>query len=757
MAAAREAVLGRREHEMSTPARGKREWGAYGLVAVAIALGAVVFIDRDKPTTKEQSERAGMLFRVFRDEDVTRITIDHRGKNGSEKIELVKEGDDWKMTSPRAGAGIDPTTVSGFLNTLRGARPKRAVSEVKAGERAQFGLDAPRATAEIVMKGVTLKIALGGVPTGAQTDDAGISDAYLEVAPYGDQKGGVFVVESDVAAVLDRSADAYREPKLVAPLLSQASKIDVSGYVHLERALHGSWHLPGSVRADADVADGLFLAIYELKASPFVPDSTPIDTSKGATIDATMKDGKRVLVAFGGACPVDSALVVAQARGDRLDTGCVHPTVTDRLKWPSEKYVDEHAFALIAGAMSAKISEIESVVVESAGKKVLEAERRSDGLHLRVPNDEQVEKGPTESYLGRLAGVAGSIVKSPDLKALGLDPPAGKATIRRLVESRNVGDAGQESWEQVVEIGTPDPVAKVVHVRRLDDGAVLRVPLELADPILPSAARSLRSNVLVALSAESITRVSAHPAGDQAWELKKSGSAWSLESPKGLGTDPSTANALATDLATLACLRFLEKDDGTFGAVQSTIEIERTVPETDGGAPEKTLVVELGNPAKDGIPARIKGTDAICVLPAAKVASVLKPPFDVRHVEFDPTFHGTRLVFTHDKSVHTIVFDGATKTWNESSDAGTSVLAGKLGDLAHGLRASSLVHLGPAKPEEGFASPTLVIEGFDGTTKKKSLRIGAVGPASTFYARVDGTDATYTIAKADIDQILKNL
>lgn len=742
---------------MATPARSKAEWVSYGLVAVAIAMGTLVFVDRDKPTTKEQSERAGMLFRVFRDEDVTRITIDHRTKNGNEKIELVKEGDDWKMTSPRAGAGIDPTTVSGFLNTLRGARSKRSVSEVKPGERAQFGLDAPRATAEIVMKGVTLKIALGGVPTGAQTDDAGISDAYLEVAPYADQKGGVYVVESDVAAVLDRSADAYREPKLVAPLVSQASKVDVSGYVHLERALHGSWHLPGGVRADADAADGLFLAIYEMKASPFVPDSTPVDTSKGAVVDAAMPDGKSVVLAFGGACPVDSALVVAQARGARLDTGCVHPTVTDRLKWPSEKYVDEHAFALIAGTMTAKTSEIESIVVESAGKKVLDAERRSDGLHLRIPSEEQIEKGATDAYLGRLASISGSIVKTPDLKAIGLDPPAGKATIRRLVESRNIGDAGKESWEQVIDIGTPDPVAKVVHVRRVDDGAILRVPIELADPILPSAARSLRSNVLVSLSAESITRVSAHPAGDQAWELKKSGSAWTLESPKGLGTEASTANALATDLATLACLRFLEKDDGTFGPVQSTIEVERTVPVTDGGAPDKSFVIELGTPAKDGIPARIRGNDAICILPAAKVAALMKPPFDILHVAFDPTFHGTRLVFTHDKSVHTIAFDPATKTWNEAGDAGTSIIAGKLGDGAHGLRAASIVHLGPAKPEEGFGTPTLVVEGFDGTTKKKTLRIGAVGPASTFYARVEGTDATYTIARADIDEILKNL
>ncbi|MGZ3423035.1 MAG: DUF4340 domain-containing protein [Polyangiales bacterium] len=729
-----------------------KEYVSYGLIAAAIGLGVLVFVDRDKPTTKEQGERAGMLLRVFRDEDVTRITLVRKG----EKLELVKEGDLWNMTSPRTGR-VDQLAVMGFMNTLRGARSQRSLGEVKGGERAQLGLDAPRSTAEIVMKGLTLKLSLGGPATGAQTDDAGVASAYVEIAPYGDQKGGVYVVEPDVVAVLDRPSDAFRETSLTGHLSSQYSKLDVSGIVHLDRGAHGTWRLPSGLRADPDVADGLFLAMYEMKAAPFVPDSTPVDTSKGATIEATLTDGGKVVIAFGGACPVDPTLVVAQARGTATETGCIHPTIADRLKWPAEKYVDPHAFGLIHGNMTVKTSEIESVVVESAGKKVLDAERRSDGLHVRVPSEAQVDKNPTDTYLARLASIAGTVVQSPDLAALGLASPAGKVTIRRLVEARAVGDAGQEVWEQVVEIGTPNLAEKVVHLRRVDDGAVLRVALELADPILAGAARSLRSEVLLPLNAESITRVNVHPDGDFPWELHKSGSVWDLKTPTGLGTDPSTANAIATDLATLACLRWIEKDDGTFGSVRSTVDVERVVPQADGGGPPSTFKLEIGVPAKDGVPARLAGTDAICVLPAAKLASVLKPPFDVHNLQFDPTFHGKRLVFTRDKTSRAIAFDEASKTWNDAGDAGTSVLAAKLGDAARGLRAASLVHLGPAKPEEGFSTPTLVIEGFDDQAKKKTLRIGAAGPSNTFYARVEGTDATYTINKADVDELLKNL
>jgi hypothetical protein len=233
---------------------------------------------------------------------------------------------------------------------------------------------------------------------------------------------------------------------------------------------------------------------------------------------------------------------------------------------------------------------------------------------------------------------------------------------------------------------------------------------------------------------------------------------WNIESPPGLGADPTAASRIATDLASLACIRFLDKDDGSFGAKpRATIDVERsTPPDGDAGA-ESKITLEIGAEAKDGVLVRIKGHDPICVLPAEKIAAVMRPPFDSGNVHFDPSAHGRRLAVTHDKRTHSILFDDATKQWRDEGDAGSDLVARKLGDAIHDLRATAIVRLGAPTKEEGFDAPTLVIEGFDGTTKKKTLRIGAPGPGGTFYARVDSTDATYLVNKADVDEILKNL
>ncbi len=92
----------------------RSELVSYGLIAAAVGLAVVVVVDRDRPTTKEQVARAGMLLRVFRPDDITRISIDRRGA----KVELVREGDAWKMVAPRV-ARTDFLAVTSLVNALR--------------------------------------------------------------------------------------------------------------------------------------------------------------------------------------------------------------------------------------------------------------------------------------------------------------------------------------------------------------------------------------------------------------------------------------------------------------------------------------------------------------------------------------------------------------------------------------------------------------------------------------------------------------
>jgi len=763
------------------------DYVSWGLIAGAVALGVVYVLDRDAPTTKEQASRAGLLLRVFRPDEITRITVERRTEKGGEKVELVREGDAWKMTSPRI-AKTDYLAVTSFLQALQGARSERALGKVTGGERAQLGLDAPRAKIEIAMKGVTLHLALGAAAPGTSTD-GGVAPAYVEVAPYGDEKGGVFVVEPDVAAALSRSADAFREPSLLSNQSSTTfTRIEVKNGLILDRSPHGAWRIPtgvpgAPVRAGADAVDGLLRAFYELKADPFVPDTTPVDLSKGGTVEITQLDGVKLVVVFGGACPTDSRLVVAQAKTTPPSTGCVPPVVADRITAPAAMYVDGRAFGLLPGSESAKISEIESIVVEAGGAKIIDAERRGDGLHLRVPSDEQVEKEATDRFLARVAAVSGFVVPTPDLAALGLAPAAGKVTIRRRVDKLTLGasatDAGSEVWDQVVELGAPmpaDPAKKdgpqVVHLRRLDDGAVLRVPLELAQPIRITAAQELRNPNLLSIQADTIVRVAVKHPGDPGFEVAKKSGSWELVSPKGLGADGSAVSTLTSTLSTLLCQRWAaEKDDGSFGfaAPSLTIELERTAPAASDASPDQSsFTLELGKESNDssgGVYARVKGRDPICVLPLGKRDILLKPPVDFRNVGFDP-LQTPRITALRGNRSRTVVYNDVSKSWSDASDAGSELIARKLADAFRGLRAEGLLHLGPARPDEGLDTPALVIEGVSessgapASSKKKRLVIGGVGKLAdlpVYFVRVDGVDATWAVLRSDIDTILSLL
>jgi len=743
------------------------QYVSYGLIAVAGALTVIAVVDRDRPTTKEQSSRAGLLLRVFRPEEITRVTFDKRG----EKIEIVREGDAWKMTAPRIAA-VDFLAATSFLNALQGARSERALGNVQPNERAQLGLDAPRARVEIAMKGVTLRLALGGVAAGAAESDAGGLASYVEVAPYGDEKGGVFVVGPEVAAALDRTADSFREPSLLGGRQSPTfSRIEVKregGNVIVERGANGSWRLPGGARASADAVDGLLLALYELKAAPFVADNTPVDPSKGGTIEIT-SSGDKLQVSFGGPCPADPKLVVARREATPPIVGCVPSVVTERLAAPPSVYVDTRAFWLQPGGETAKTSEIESIVVEIGGVKTIDAERRGDGLHLRVPNDEQVEKDATDRYLGRVAAVAGTIVTPPDLAPLGLSPPAGRVIIRRRISAAMLGpaavDGGSGLFEQVVELGNPVDVegARVVHLRRLDDGVVLRVPLELAQPLRASASHELRNPNLVSLTGDSITRVHVRPAdGALAFDMVRKSGFWELVAPTGFGADASTAGNITSTLGTLLCLRWAaEKDDGTFGLDKPSvvIELEREAkPVADGGAAETSLTIELGKESPDatgGVFARVRGRDPVCVLPIGKRDVLLKPPVDYRNVGFDPS-QTPRIAVTAGKRHRVIQYSDVTKAWSDASDAGggADFLARKLADAIRGMRAEGLVHLGPARPDEGLDTPVLILDG-SGTAKKKIIvgGPGRLGDTPVQYVRVEGVDATWAVTRGDVDAI----
>jgi hypothetical protein len=86
-----------------------------------------------------------------------------------------------------------------------------------------------------------------------------------------------------------------------------------------------------------------------------------------------------------------------------------------------------------------------------------------------------------------------------------------------------------------------------------------------------------------------------------------------------------------------------------------------------------------------------------------------------------------------------------------------------VGTALDALRADEALHLGPARPDEGFGAPTLAIEVTflpDAGSRERRIRIGQptmVRKERMFFARLDGVDVTYAIARDRISPLLDAL
>ncbi|MFI5298716.1 MAG: hypothetical protein ACHREM_11515, partial [Polyangiales bacterium] len=534
--------------------------------------------------------------------------------------------------------------------------------------------------------------------------------------------------------------------------------------------------------------------------------STPVDESKGGHLEAQIHDGAKLALSFGGQCPIAGAerATVLKIQAPAPLTACVPKLVTDRLLRPAIDYVDPHPFGLLFGAETAKISEIESLKIVRGDKTLLDAERRSDGLHLRAPSDTQADKDATDRLLGSLARLHGKVIGrwavDADLATFGLVKPEVVVTLRRRVDPMTAGnarfanDAGIEVWEQTLKLSEPIEIAdtgagtavtgakrKIVRVLRVDDGAVIELPLADAALLEEGAARMLRSPNLADLSEATIASVEVKPAASAAdvdgaaavaWRLDRNNGSVLLTSPTGLGTDAEIAASIARELSSMTCVQWVaDADDGTFGfaAPSATITVRRK-PVGDAKAGD-SIAIELGAVAiQGGVYARVVGSPPVCLLAEAKRDAILRLPADRGAIGFRGEI-ASKLVVSNGTKTRTLAF-GPDKVWRDVSHGETAggaadLSARKLADALVALRSEAIVHLGAALPDEGVTDPKrakLVVEavlatGVGGAGKPRRLVIGAegkLGSKSVYFARIDGVDATYAIFRSDVESLLGN-
>lgn len=720
---------------------------ASSVLMIALAAGAAVavVVTKSHVTSTEKDTRADNVLGAFRSDDISRLVITRSGS--TTKIERGAADDagnrDWLLTEPVREAA-DEFAVDKLLRSLEFARALRRLPEGQ--DRDQLGLTQPSWTIDLVMGAVEFHLALGK----ESVDPAG--SYYLEVTGKGAPKPGVVIVSKELVAELGVSADALRERGLMPYVSLALAKITLGGKggtrklrkdpgeiwrfdgqdgdAVLDRAawnrtLAEFQHLDVDTFLDAQAADAL------------VPDADAV------TLDLVPEDPSRpsARLRVGGKCPGGKPGVVAVRIEPDRAAGCVADTVLGPLSTPAAELAQREAFWLHR-------DEVETLEIEIGGHK-LALDRSQTGFVLRAPQKGEVELDAGNARIDTLVKTRGEVVISPDLAALGLDPPAGSVVARSVAKDDKDVIVDRVLVGKVQSDGT-------LAVRRERDGVVLRMARDAARAFRADSTL-VRSRTLLTIDEKQVTDLKLRFDGARQ-ALKFESGAWRLVEPRGYQHDAGVLSDALDALCKLTAERWVsDTDDPAFGLAAPRAVAELSYTEGDAGARQVTL--EIGAETEGGWFARLAGTPGVFVVSRGTLRAVTTWTLDraATQLELD---HARKVEIQAGEKRLTLErkADGADLVVTSGSAAPDAVrkIVGALGLM----RAESALHLGAAIAAEGLDHPVLVVkvETFSGA--RSTLRVGA-GDAwrelGVHYARIEGVDATYVVLRSRIRDLLDAL
>jgi hypothetical protein len=750
---------------MSLAKIAKRHATTLVLSALALTAGAVVFVvDRGAVTTDEAEARKKNLFTAWRPDEIESVTIERGGKTAR----LARKPPDergqrfWEITLGDRRFPAEEQLVDQLLGTLEFATYERTLAPGSA-DPASLGLEAPRVRFSIVMSGHATALSIGGPapsPAGA---------ANVEVR--GDGKAALHVINAQLLAALDVDPETLRARKIVPYVSADLARIEIDlpgGSFHLARAKDrpDELHLAGptkdaGLRASRGATDELFAALGRAEADAFLPDevAAAATTTPAVTIALIPKDSSRpkAVVAFGGACPDKPEHVVAVVREPSSISACVSKDTLEGLTRPAESFVDRGLFV-------ATIDEVEEIAVTS-GERKLELARRGTGFHQRAPEEREVEGQAGRALLEPLLALrASGFVTGKDKPSLGLEPPRATIKITSLLAARSEDGGNDDRFEEVL-IGAPE--GDTIPALRVSDGAILALPASAARLLSPSTS-ALRSPTLVDEPETNITALRVTQ-GDRSQQIERTPEGgWKLLAPagKGLTADLGLGTDLSTALLPLRTERFVaDKDDGSFGLDKPRLVLEADLGARPDAGARRTIRLLFGAPTQEGAFARLEGDDAVFLVDKKLESAASQWLLDRSIFSLDLGDIVKVTVSFADKKKAPVVLERKGGVLLIPADPAATARAAAIRDALADLVPEGAVSVGAPRKEQGLDPPAVTVtierEKRDAGGKETAtvidpsrtvrLHLGAGDSfqgTSIVYARREGVDATYAIAKA---------
>lgn len=732
----------------------RRHWPTLALAALAAGVTVAVVVTRGAVTTTELESRDTNVLGSFREDELSRIEIEWVGKPRVvlERGRADDAGDaPWHLREP-VQEEADPVGMREWLDVFEFLRAVRRIKPEEV-DRAAFGLEAPRARFALEMGKVRYRLALGKEAVSPP------GSAYLEVAGEGAPRPGVVIVPRDAVTELEPRLDDLRERRLVPYLSTELARLEKSGgggAWQLERAEDGPWRLAGGSVVDRDALDRVLLALARTSADPLVELEAAREAHRVARAAghelvelrqvprAAARKPARVEV--GGKCPGGKPGTVALRHEPDPMAGCVPDSVLAGYELGAEDLRDRTPFTL-------RRDEVEKLVIVR-GDARLDLARREGGFVLNAPKQGEVELDPGNQRLTALVDAPGVPVDSPDLAKLGLEPPRGRVSLV------SVGDAVAAVKEEHVQVGKALPDGRT-HVRRESDGVVLELSRDAARAFAPDSTL-IRGRRLLDFRASELRRFDVTASGTRQSLARTPGGAWTLEAPPGAQPDGSAATEIAELVSRLECERWIsDEDDGSHGLAAPRLRAEVSWEAGDAGA--RSAVLSVGAAVTGGAFASLSGEPGVMVLSQRSIdtlelvladrSALVLPATEAIRIELE-TRDGKRVLLARGDG---FVDESATPLPADSVRRVVEVLSA--------FTAEAALHWGPARPDEGLEPPLLRVRverrpGAGPRSSPLAWRLGAGDSwrgISVHYARADGVEATFGIARGKVRELMAAL
>ena len=555
------------------------------LILLVLALGLFAFIrfyESKLPTTREAEDRSKHVV-AFDAGNITGISI----TNNEEKIELSKQGLQWRLTAP-----VKDRADSQIVNQLLTGMEILSVdssfeADGKSGEKTSLqdlGLDTSNVRLRFLGKDAPPEILFG--------KDAAV-DGKMYVRLDGSKT--VYVVNNELKTLVQRKTDDFRDRRLLDFDAGHVERLSVktdAGEIEATKE-HDGWLLekPLKARGDSQKITDLIAQTINTRIDAFLPENGTSLTADGlneprGTIKLTTGDtSKPALLQIGLPTEKDKDKVYAKL-SSRESIYMLSSKIEGVLNIKPNDIRDRHLLKL-------NLDVVDRIHIDASGKPEIVLARKLEDWTLRTSGDAPANAALVRAFVSGLQNqqVTAFVADvSSDLPNYGLDKPSVRVTFSSYASENTAESKAGENPFLTVSFGRVE--GDVVYACLENEPYVVSVPKNILVSILTDPVE-WQDLAIYKFKPEEITSLEIIRDG-QTLAFNRSGSAWKLL--KGTGMPGENAiESLENALSSLRAVRWTGSSTAGLGFEKPSLAIGFTT------AGKKSGMLTVGSANAEGM------------------------------------------------------------------------------------------------------------------------------------------------------------